>query len=198
MKRPLVYIGYAALTLAGVLVVLGVFRVGPVTFFNRTFKVLSSDDEAPIIVKNGSMDFELPSAHAGEWQDNNNAAWSYESPSDKVHKNDFWVRVDLKGGGTCTGKGHVVMIDYSATSFRAIFTPGKGVDGSTLRTQVTPKADIAFVDKQHLRHGAEGDGGYIQDVKVDGRSVKNGQADCAITQANLVQVNICSNPNKCQ
>lgn len=175
--------------------VFGLFGIGPFSVF---FKILSDDDEAPIIVRNGSMDLEIPSAHAGEWQNNNNGAWSYETPADKVHDNNFWVRVDLNNGSQCRGTGHVVNIDYSVTSFHAIFTPGGGLTGSTVRSQITPKSQIDYVDAQHLRHGAKNDGGHIKDVTVDGQSVKNGQADCGITQTNLVQVNICSNPNKCQ
>jgi hypothetical protein len=163
------------------------------------FKALSDDDEAPIIVRNGSMDFDIDDPSHGEWKDNNNA-WSFETPSGKVHQNRFWVRADLKDGSHCSGTGQVVRIDYSDPSFHALFNPGNGIDGTTKRSQLTPKGNgqIEGVDAQHLRHGAHNDGGYITDVRVNGQPLKNGQADCTITQANLDQVNVCSNKNKCQ
>jgi hypothetical protein len=185
--------GVAAVSISAVLLLLGLFDIGPLQFFK-----LRDDDEAPIIVRNGSLDLIIQTARDGKWVDNHNATWSYETPAGKVHDNDFWVRADLTGNTHCHGQGHVVQIDYSLTSFHAIFTPAAGVNGSTTRTQIQPKPQIEFVNDQLLRHGRNGDGGHIENVKVDGRPLQNGKENCVITQANLVQVSVCSNPNKCQ
>jgi hypothetical protein len=161
-------------------------------------KVLADDDEAPIIVRNGSMDFVIQDANDGKWDNNGNASWSYETAPNKIHNSRFWVRADLSGGVHCYGDGNVVHFDYSQPGFQAVFTAGRGSNGSTIRTQIVPKPKIFYVDDQHLHHPEQNDGGYISGVTVDGQPLKNGQTECTISKDNLIQVNVCSNSTKCQ
>jgi hypothetical protein len=145
--------------------------------------VTASEDEAPIIVKNGSMTIEIED---GAWQEDG-GAWSYESGKD--HKGELWVRVDLTSGGPCKGTGHPVRVDYSEQGFQAIFN----VVGNPARTKVSPKGQLTADGTQRLRHGASG--GYITGVHIGGS-----QLTCDITQTNLSAISICSSADveKCQ
>ena len=136
--------------------------------------VMGSEDEAPIIVKNGSMTIDT----AGEWQDDG-GAWTNETGKD--HKGDLWVRVNLTGGTTCKGTGRPVHVEYSAGGFKAIFN----VAGNPARTKVSPKGQLTPDGTHRLRHGASD--GYITAVRINGTALS-----CDITQNNLDAINICS------
>jgi hypothetical protein len=151
--------------------------------------IFGSDDEPPIIVKNGSMHV----ITQAEWKANG-TTWSNETAPNEVNQGQFWVLVLLKDGTRCKETGPTVMIDYSVSSFHAVFTPGPGVNHVT-RTQVAPpKPDFDLVDPnvpKDLRHGADGDGNYITAVKVRGQSVCG-----ALTADNLDQIRICSSDSQ--
>jgi hypothetical protein len=138
--------------------------------------VTSSDDEAPIRVRNGSMTIDTD----GTWQADG-GAWSNETGKD--HHNDLWVRVNLTNGTTCKGSGHPVHIEYSVNGFNAIFN----VVGNPARTKVAPRNGLVFETNHRLRHGTQADGGYITGVRINGSLLT-----CDITQNNLDVINICS------
>jgi hypothetical protein len=138
--------------------------------------VTSSDDEAPIRVRNGSMTIDTD----GTWQADG-GAWSNETG--KVNHNDFWVRVNLTNGTTCKGNGHPVQVEYSVAEFKAIFHTA----GNPVRTKVEPRNGLVLETNHRLRHGTQADGGYITGVRINGNLLT-----CDITQNNLDVINICS------
>ena len=144
--------------------------------------VTASEDEAPIIVKNGSMTIDT----AGEWQDDG-GAWSNETGKD--HRGDLWVRVNLTDGTTCKGTGRPVHVEYSVGGFKAIFN----VAGNPARTKVSPKGQLAADGTHRLRHGESG--GHITGVRITGAELT-----CNITANNLDAINICSSADveQCQ
>jgi len=139
--------------------------------------IKGSEDEGPIIVKNGSMTIDTD----GVWQDDG-GAWSNETG--KEHRNELWVRVNLTNGTTCPGSGHPVHVEYSEGGFKAIFN----MAGNPVRTKVSPKGQLSLDGAQRLRHGASG--GYITAVRINGTELT-----CGITQTNLDSINICSSEN---
>ncbi len=152
--------------------------------FDAMFKSYSDDDEAPIIVRNGSLHIETTDGH---WEPNGDANWSNETRSSSDNLGYFWVRVNLKNGTHCADSGKTVQLDYSDASFNPVFTTGGGRGGQT-RTQVAPRGQLDREDPQRLRHGAIGDGGYIKAVNVGGNAL------CSpLTSANLDKVLICTN-----
>ena len=144
--------------------------------------VTASEDEAPIIVKNGSMTIDT----AGTWQEEG-GAWSNETGKD--HKGDLWVRVNLTDGTACRGSGRPVHVEYSVGGFKAIFT----VAGNPARTKVSPRGQLNLDGTHRLRHGASG--GFITGVNINGVALT-----CNITQNNLDAINICSSADvgECQ
>ena len=139
----------------------------------------SKEDEAPIIVKNGSIEIETAD---GEWKDGDDA-WVNETAG-KHNDKELWVKV-TSSTGTCRGMGQPIRIQYSKSNDRAVFTTG----GSFLaphRTRVGPQGIITFVDSRHLRAGTAGDGGHISAVQA--RSVT-----CSIAaESSNVEISICS------
>jgi hypothetical protein len=122
-------------------------------------RIRSSDDEAPIRVKNGSIEIQTID---GEWKDGN-SEWINQT-SGVVNSNDLWVKV-TSSTGTCRASGKPVHILYSQPNVHVIFT----TSGFwwTAKTRVSPKADIALVDSKHLRAGTAGDGGHITEVRTN-------------------------------
>lgn len=139
--------------------------------------VTSSEDEAPIRVRNGSMTIETD----GEWKDEG-GAWSNETG--KEHKGDLWVRVNLTDGTSCKGTGRPVHIEYSAGGFNAIFN----VAGNPARTKVSPKGQLTRETDKRLSHGSSGE--FITGVRINGNTLT-----CNITQNNLDVIKICSSPD---
>ena len=138
-----------------------------------------SDDEGPIIVKNGSIEIETVD---GQWKDGEDA-WVNETTGKHNHK-DLWVKV-TSSTGTCRGVGQPIRVQYSKSNDRAVFSTGGSFLGRP-RTRVGPETAITFVDSKHLRAGTAGDGGHI--AAVQARSVT-----CRIEaeRAN-VEISICS------
>jgi hypothetical protein len=194
MKRFTIYavVGVVALLVLSGFAGRGPLRILKIDAFAGLF--FGSDEEAPIIVKNGSMHL----ITEDKWVENGTTSWSNETPSDKIHRDQFWVKVMLTDNTECTDIGKPVMITYSDTAFHALFTPGPAVNPNDRRTQVTPpKPKLELVDVNNptdLRHGADGDGNYITGVKVGG-----GQPLCGdLTKEKLKEVRICSSDNpKC-
>jgi hypothetical protein len=191
MKRftALQTLAIAALAIIGAFL-LAVFlaRANVQPFDNQPqFKRMSDDDEAPIIVRNGSMELEVSD---GEWKPKGNSSWSYEAPPTVNHKDTFRVHVELADGTHCGGDGKRVEIGFNdgAESFKAMFVPGAG-PGGRLRTQVTPKGKFD-VDQQNpklLRHTG-GAAGFIESVKVDNKPICD-----ALTKEKLNEIRVCSN-----
>lgn len=138
----------------------------------------SADEEAPIRVKNGSIEIETQD---GEWKDGNDA-WINET-SGKINSGELWVKV-TSSTGTCTAMGKPVQVVYSNPNVRAVFTTS-GVFVWN-KTRVSPKGGVAFVDRRHLRAGTAGDGGQITEVRA-----QNQTCSIAAGSAN-VEINICS------
>jgi len=153
---------------AALLVALGIYIVQ---------RIRASDDEGPIIVKNGSINIETI---GGDWQDGG-SDWINETG--KGNGGELWVKV-TSSTGTCRASGKPVHIQYSEPSVHVIFT----TSGMwwTSRTRVSPKSGIARVDGQHLRAGNAGDGGHITEVRT-----QNVTCPLSPTSAN-VEINICS------
>ena len=139
----------------------------------------ASEDEAPIIVKNGSIEIETTD---GVWTDGEEA-WVNETTGKHNHK-ELWVKV-TSSTGTCRGVGKPIRIQYSKSNDRAVFT----TDGSFLgrhKTRVGPETAITYVDRKHLRAGTAGDGGHI--AAVQARSVT-----CRLeAESANVEISICS------
>ena len=152
-----------------VLVIAGVFILQ---------RIRSSDEEAPIIVKNGSIDIETQD---GEWKDGN-TEWINQT-SGTVNANDLWVKV-TSSTGTCRASGKPVHIQYSTPSVHVTFTTS-GMWWFA-KTRVTPKSGIAFVDGKHLRAGNAGDGGHITEVRAQNLT-------CSLSaNSTNVEISICS------
>jgi hypothetical protein len=139
-------------------------------------KTLTSEDEAPIRVRNGSMTIDTED---GTWQ-GDGSAWSNETGK-KENKGELWVRVDLTNGTTCKGTGRPVHIEYSVGGFKAMFH----VAGNPPRTKVSPKGQLDPDGDKRLKHGSSGE--YITGVTINGKALA-----CDITQNNLNVINICS------
>ncbi len=138
----------------------------------------SADDEAPIIVKNGSIEIETAD---GEWK-NGDDAWVNQTTG-KHNDKELWVKV-TSSTGTCRGVGQPIRVQYSQANTRAVFTTG----GSLFqhRTRVGPQAAINFVDSKHLRAGTAGDGGHITGVQSQ-------NVTCSLTaESSNVEISICS------
>jgi hypothetical protein len=141
-------------------------------------RIRASEDEGPIIVKNGSIDIETQD---GVWTDGG-GDWINQT-SGKVNGGDLWVKV-TSSTGTCRASGQPVHIQYSQPGVQVTFITS-GVWWFA-KTRVAPKSAIAFVDGKHLRAGAAGDGGHITEVRT-----QNLTCTLSPTSAN-VEINICS------
>ena len=139
----------------------------------------SKEDEAPIIVKNGSIEIETAD---GQWKAGDDV-WVNETTG-KHNAKELWVKV-TSSTGTCRGVGQPIRIQYSKSNDRAVFTTGGSFLGRH-RTRVGPQAIITLVDSKHLRAGTAGDGGHINAVQA--RS-----ATCTIAaDSSNVEISICS------
>ena len=171
-----------------VLIGAGIVVVAPSAV--AAFWLLGADEEAPIIVKNGSMTVET--ASPAEWADSG-GQWTHDSK--KTHGGELWVKILVTNGPPCTGSGHPVHVDFSQAGFQANFNvAGNGSSTAPYRTVVTPRGQLDKESPIRLRHGTAGTG-YITGVKIGSNDL-----NCGITQANLNYIAICSSPNvdECQ
>jgi hypothetical protein len=167
--RKIAYVAATAVVVVGLLVLLWM-------------KSGSSEDEAPIIVKNGSIEIETSD---GQWKDGDDA-WVNETTG-KHNDKELWVKV-TSSTGTCRGVGQPIRVQYSKSNDRAVFTTGGGFLRRH-RTRVGPQAVITYVDNKHLRAGTAGDGGHINAVQA--RSVT-----CTLdADSSNVEISICSSQN---
>jgi hypothetical protein len=141
-------------------------------------RIRSSEDEAPIRVRGGSIEIETVD---GEWKDGNDA-WINQT-SGKINSGELWVKV-TSSTATCKAMGKPVQVVYSNRGVRVMFT----TSGTFVwnKTRVSPKGGVAFVDNKHLRAGAAGDGGHITEVRAQNLT-------CSIAAGSEnVEINICS------
>ena len=140
--------------------------------------IRAADEEAPIIVRGGSIDIETQD---GQWQDGG-GDWVNQT-SGKVNGGDLWVKV-TSSTGTCRAQGKPVHIQYSVAGNQVTFTTSGAWWWA--KTRVSPKSGITLVDGKHLRSGTAGDGGHITEVRTQSLT-------CSLspTSANVV-INICS------
>jgi len=158
--------------IAAILVVISVF------IWQR---IKSSQDEAPIIVQNGSIDIQTID---GQWTDGN-SEWINQT-SGTVNANQLWVKV-TSSTGTCRANGKPVRVQYSDPSVHATFTTS-GVWWFA-KTRITPRSGITFVDGKHLRAGSAGDGGHITEVRAQSQT-------CSLSpESQNVRITICSSGN---
>jgi hypothetical protein len=137
----------------------------------------ASEDEAPIVVKNGSIEIETVD---GQWKAGDDV-WVNETTG-KHNDKELWVKV-TSSTGTCRGVGQPIRVQYSKQNVRAVFTTGGFFRH---KTRVGPKGGITYVDSKHLRAGTPGDGGHINAVQA--RS-----ATCTIApESSNVEISICS------
>jgi hypothetical protein len=141
-------------------------------------RIRAADEEAPIIVRNGSIEIETQD---GQWQDGG-GDWVNQT-SGKVNGGDLWVKV-TSSTGTCRAQGKPVHVQYSVPGNQVTFTTSGAWWWA--RTRVSPKSAIAYVDGKHLRSGAVGDGGHITEVRTQSLT-----CSLSATSANVV-INICS------
>ncbi len=141
-------------------------------------RIRASQDEGPIIVRNGSINIETQD---GQWQDGN-SEWINQT-SGTVNSGELWVKV-TSSTGTCRASGKPVHIQYSVPGNQVTFTTS-GVWWFS-KTRVSPKSAIALVDSKHLRAGTAGDGGHITEVRTQNLT-------CTLSaNSSNVEINICS------
>jgi hypothetical protein len=141
-------------------------------------RVRLSEDEGPIIVKNGSIEIETVD---GEWKDGG-SDWFKDSPG-RINSGDLWVKV-TSSTGTCRAMGKPVHVQYSVPGNQVTFTTSGAWWWS--KTRVSPRSGIASVDGKHLRAGTSSDGGHITEVRA-----QNLTCSLSSTSAN-VEISICS------
>jgi hypothetical protein len=143
----------------------------------------AGDDEAPIIVKNGTMKMESGS---GTFVADGNE-YSHETRGD--HKKDLWVKVFLtQAVETCTAtetRTNRLSIEYNNGAFTATLQP-KGSLLKAHRTKITPKDSWKLDRPYRLIYPPAGGSGFITKVTASGWR-------CELTAAGqLEQINICS------
>ena len=162
--RKITYVAAAVVVVAGLLAFLWI-------------QGISDDDEAPIIVRGGSIEIETAD---GEWKEDNDA-WINQTTG-KYNDKELWVKV-TSSTGTCRAFGQPVRVEYSNQNVRAVFTTGGFFRH---KTKVGPKAGINYVDRNHLRAGTPGDGGHITEVRTQ-------NVTCSLAAGSTnVEISICS------
>jgi hypothetical protein len=165
------------------------------------YRILSSD-EAPIRVRNGSL--EIEAAAGREWQpkpkdnDEETANYSHE-PTGGIHLDpfdkDLWVKV-TPASSSCTNNdpttsGRVVTIEYDADGAGADFTATlkRAKNGPVnYRTKIRPANGLALDSTgTKLTYPVAG---HISKIKI-------GQWECTFTTANPAdRIDICSSERR--
>lgn len=150
------------------------------------YMVLTSDEEAPIIVKNGSLLIVAGAAEQNEWawtkEDGDNEesspSYSYE-PTHKYRDRSkmHWVKVSSMQSGSCTNNqmtasGKTVNIDYiygnGQTKSVGIRRGASGPLRIDYRTKVRPQDLTVGTDSETGRSALIfPDSGYISAIRVD-------------------------------
>jgi hypothetical protein len=180
-------IAIAAIGLAAIFVVLGLFGIGPL---KQLFRTRRADDEAPIIVKNGSMylwaGFDPP----------NNGRWFWRKrPINDHHPKDGFYHEIAAGQPPDSTKLFVQVhrpdkdpLDLSGDRVTVTYSDGFSVDfgrdfdhNNRRHTRVEASASRVLVDatdppsstnrhpRPKLRYAGP-TGGFIKSVTVDGKS----------------------------
>ena len=136
-----------------------------------------ANDEAPIIVKNGSMTVEI---RQGAWV-NGGTHWGHVTGNQS--DDDLWVQIDLTSGPCPVISGNQVHIDYSGGGPQTTF------HASNTGTRLTPRSEFAQETPDRLRRGSSDDGGHITGVRA------GSQQGCQITQQTLRVICIWTNPD---
>jgi len=138
------------------------------------FRVLTDSDEAPIRVRNGSLDIHLLS-ESQEWADDN-GEWKVRGA--KRFKDEFEVTVAARAGASCgpshTATGAAVVVTYNDNTEVRFQSAGK-------KTKIKPGQGAGkLVGGQHLQYGTPG-AGFIKQVAVG--TVGSPTPLCTFTQA---------------
>ena len=175
MRKTLVVVG--AVAVVGIAVVAGLSMLS------------ASDDEPPIHVKNGSLDFEpgrdkdSSGNDTGPWvwtkedkdSSENSPNYSHEPPSFSYHNagKTLYVKVYLTSAGTCqsgiTANGNNVKFDFSdGKSFHMVRAKSGVYDH---RTKIRPQNDLTL-DNSVLRYSGTG---YLERISIGGWKCEPGQ-----------------------
>jgi hypothetical protein len=144
MKRKRLFVIVALVVI--VLLIFGFAGRGPLKMFRiNSFASLFyvTEDEPPIIVKNGSIGIYTP----GEWQ-STSAGWVNDAGDDKLNGLNLWVKATWTSG-SCTAAGEPVIVTHTdngvEAQFKTAFTFKYG-----FRTMVNPRGQIDQTDKHNL------------------------------------------------
>jgi hypothetical protein len=148
-------------------------------------RIKGSDEEAPIIVKNGSIHLETKAKWTPDGRD-----WINDTPANQVHGGELWVKVMSKAKPCPVTAGHPVIIQYSDLSVQAHFNPG----GNPTRTRVQVTGRWNRDDAQHLSSGTTGDLGHITGVRVGSSDLSS----CDFTAGQLDAIEVCSSEAACR
>lgn len=196
MKR-LLLIGIAVVgTLLVVSVLLGLFNVGP-----RAFRFLIlSEDEPPIIVKNGTMD--IAPGVEWHWKGEDPDSGHYKAYSYQPNGIDFefsdpglWINV-FAASNACTGASmpfHAPEVSISfSDNYVATFKRHRGI--VNYRVNVTPGDKLTPPDAAGiLRYGTSA--GYITHLMAPG---PGGPLECTFTsKEQLTRIEICKTEKRC-
>ena len=148
-------------------------RVGAIEF--DLLRFFADSDEAPIRVRNGSLDIFVLSP-SQKWE-SDNAEWKIKDAS--RFKDEFEVTVAARSGAECSpshvASGAAVVVTYSDGAKITFHSAGR-------RTRIrTDRGTINRVADDWLRYGAQGSG-HITQVAVG--SVGSPNPLCTFTQAN--------------
>ena len=152
------------------------------------FDLLIDSEEAPIRVRNGSIDLELLSG-SQEWKQDGTSG-NYRIPNTYRHKEEFDVTVTVRAGAVCpalVGTGPDVILTFSNDRSIRLQSAGrhtlvKPENGATLTWNAS--------DPRRLPYQADG---YIKSIAVG--SGANPTTMCSFTAANqLDRVNILNAP----
>ena len=121
--------------------------------------IFTDSDEAPIRVRNGSVDMQIVSG-SQKWE-NDNGEWKIKNT--KRFKEEFEVTVAVRSGADCApshvATGAAVVVTFSDDTKVTFLSAGK-------RTRIKPSAgSLQKVNDQQLRYGTSG-AGHIKQVAV--------------------------------
>ena len=159
-----------------------------------SFGGFRSEEEAPIYVKNGSMEITTDDEWVPQNPDLPAGFYSHERPGRPSSSDLFYVRVKTGASGRCTPadtfnefEGSSVLVDYSTPGVQARFH--RYGPPNNRRTKLTPARLFQLISSSNLRYSGQG---YITAVSVLG-----GGADgvCTFDTHDLnVEIAICAGP----
>jgi hypothetical protein len=204
-------LGLVAVSAVIILVVLQLFQI---EVPGLHFRILADDDEAPIIVRNGSLD--IFAGNDWQWQAENDSngqleAYSYQPMGFHIDwiDNHLWVKISANAmtcdPATPTMPIHAATVKVTfveesssptqpAAKYESNFQRIRRPINS--RTNVKPGLGLTLsTADQRLRHGDEGKG-YISQVMTAGLG---SQVTCDFQKAaDLTDIRICASAKRCQ